>query len=343
MRIAIHHRQGSFSDQWISYFDKNDIAYKLVNCYDYDIISQLDGFNGLMWHWDLNDYKAFLFARQLTISLENKGILVFPNMNTSWHYDDKVGQKYLLEAINAPIVKSYVFYTENDALNWMNSTTFPKVFKLRGGASSVNVKLVSNKKEAIKLIKKAFGKGFSSIDRINRLKNRIWELKRDRNIHALKKTLGGVARLFIPTEVEKFSNIEKGYIYFQDFIPKNDFDTRIVVIGSRCYGMRRYCRTGDFRASGSGIKAYNKEYFDKKMIEISFEVSKKLGAQSLAFDFILDGEDYKIVEISYCFAVRDSYDDYPGYWDRDLNWNKKEVNPPVFMIEDFINKLKIEK
>jgi hypothetical protein len=231
-------------------------------------------------------------------------------------------------------------YSKKDALSWLNEATFPKVFKLRGGAGSVNVSLVKNKRKAKKLINKAFGNGFSHIGRISRLKDRFWVFKRDRNQKALRGILSGLARLIFPTEVEKFSNNEKGYIYFQDFIPQNEFDTRLVVIGTRCFGVRRYCRPGDFRASGSGIKAYEPELFDRRCIQIAFETTQKLKAQSVAFDFVWDKDLPKIVEVSYCFIMGPFYDDCPGYWDRELNWHKDLVNPQYFIIEDFILELK---
>jgi glutathione synthase/RimK-type ligase-like ATP-grasp enzyme len=340
MKIAIHNLAGSFSDRWIKYCDENHIPYKLVNCYDSDIVSQLNDCDGLMWHWNQNDYKAALFARQLTLSLEKKEIKVFPDVNTAWHHDDKLGQKYLLESIGAPLVKSHAFYSKKEALDWLDSTTLPKVFKLRGGAGSVNVSLVKTKEKAKSLINTAFGKGFSHINRFSRLKDRFWALQRDRNKSAMKGVLSGFARIIIPTEVERFSHNEKGYIYFQDFIPKNEFDTRLVVIGNRCFGVRRYCRKGDFRASGSGIKAYEPELFDKQSIQIAFETTKKLKAQSVAFDFIRDNDIPKIVEISYCFILGPFYDDCTGYWDSNLNWQDKPVNPQYFMIEDFIENLK---
>ena len=329
MKIAIHNNAGSFSDRWIKYCDENRVPYKLVNCYDSDIISQLDDCQGLMWHWSQNDYKAVLFARQLTISLEKKGIKVFPDVNTAWHFDDKVGQKYLLEAIDAPLVKSYVFYSRQEALDWLDTTTFPKVFKLRGGASSVNVRLAKTKKNAKRLVKKAFGKGFLHTNRFFRLKDRFRILKRDKNLTAIRGVISGIARMFFPTEVERFSHNEKGYIYFQDFIPENEYDTRLVVIGDRCFGVRRYCRKDDFRASGSGIKAYEPELFDKRCIQNAFEIAKKLKTQSIALDFIWDGQQPKIVEMSYCFIMGSFYDDCPGYWDPDLTWHKN-CQPSIF-------------
>ncbi|MDZ7775700.1 MAG: hypothetical protein U5L09_08950 [Bacteroidales bacterium] len=42
MKIAIHNRPGSFSDRWIEYCKKQEIPYKIVNCYDNNIIQQLN-------------------------------------------------------------------------------------------------------------------------------------------------------------------------------------------------------------------------------------------------------------------------------------------------------------
>ena len=75
--IAIHPRSNSFSDNWIDYCVKNNIPYKLVNCFSNDIVTQLNGCEALMWHWHHNDYKSTIFARQLTISLELSGTKVF--------------------------------------------------------------------------------------------------------------------------------------------------------------------------------------------------------------------------------------------------------------------------
>ena len=340
MKIAIHDHPGGFSDRWILYCKNNNIDFKKVNCFDTNIIQQLEDCDGLMWQWRHDDYKARLFARQLTFSLIKKGLKVFPNTNTSWHFDDKVGQKYLFEAIGAPLVKSYVFYSEKEALDWIDKTTFPKVFKLRGGAQSINVQLVKTKKKARRLARKAFHRGFLPINRISGFKDRLWGLRKNKDFASLKKVVGGFARLFIPTEIEQFSNKEKGYIYFQDFIPGKKYDTRLVVIGNRCFGVRRNCRKNDFRASGSGLCEYDPGLIEKECILTGFEIAKKLKLQSVAFDLVMDDDTAKILELSYCFPMGPIVDKCPGYWDEDLNWHDKKVNPQYFMIEDFINELK---
>lgn len=335
MKIAIHHAIRSFSNRWIQFCDEKNIPYKIVNCYDSDIISQLDDCQGLMWHWDLNDHKAVLFVRQLTYALEKRGKKVFPDIRTSWHYEDKVGQKYLLEAIAAPFVKSYVFYSKQDALQWLDKTSFPKVFKLRNGASSSNVKLVKNKAKARVLVNKAFGKGFLRISPIRRLKERFYILNRDKDLNAIKLFLGGIARIFIPTEVEKFSSNEIGYVYFQEFLPNNDSDIRLIIIGDKCFGIVRYCRKGDFRASGSGLKDYNHQLVSNECVDIAFKTARILKTQSVAFDFIKQDNNYKIIEISYAFVS----ENFPGYWDSELIWHEGEICPQRYMIEDFINSI----
>src|SRR5690606_24969951 len=115
--------------------------------------------------------------KKILFALEHAGIKVFPDFKTGWHFDDKVAQKYLLEAINAPLVPSYVFYDKQQALNWAKKTIYPKVFKLKGGAGSANVKLVRSESEAIKLINIAFGKGFSQFNRLDNFKESLRKYK----------------------------------------------------------------------------------------------------------------------------------------------------------------------
>ncbi len=317
MKIAIHQHDGSFSESWIDYCKYNNIEYKIVNAYDSDIVEQVKDCDAFMWHHNHGDYRDVLFAKQLIYSLETAGIKCFPNYHTTWHFDDKVGQKYLLEAIHAPLVPSYVFYTKKEALQWIDHTSFPKVFKLRGGAGAANVKMVDSADKAKKLVKKAFGKGFLQFDRIGYLKERYrkWREGKDSFIGVLK----GLGRVLIITDFAKMHPREKGYAYFQEFIPNNEFDTRVVVIGGeRALYERRYCRKGDFRASGSGFFEYVEA--DKRVLEIAFRVARQLCLQSVAFDFIYDQEVPLIVEMSYGFGTK-GISQCLGYYTQDLKWH----------------------
>ncbi|NWJ51756.1 MAG: hypothetical protein HXX14_12925 [Bacteroidetes bacterium] len=330
MKIAIHPVQGSFSDYWIKYCQANEIPYKIVNCYQNNIIEQLIDCDVLMWHFYHAKAQDYLMAKQLLYAVSSSGKVTFPNFNTSWHFDDKVGQKYLLESIQAPLVPSYVFFNKDEALEWAANARFPKVFKLRGGAGSVNVKLVKNRTHAIKLIKRAFGKGF----------------KHDSLVPALdlfNKFLVGKATLFSvfkgllrpvkPTLFSKIHGKERGYIYFQDFIADNDHDIRVIVINEKAFAIKRMVRKNDFRASGSGDILYEKELFDDKTLKLSFEMAEKLRMQCVAFDFVYQAETPMVVEISYGFSPV-GYGPCPGFWDKDLNWHAGEFDPYGWMVEE---------
>jgi glutathione synthase/RimK-type ligase-like ATP-grasp enzyme len=337
-KIAIHHRPESYSVEWIKYCELNNIPFKIVNCFDSDIISQLDDCKGLMWHWPQWDYKAILFARQLTYALESSGIKVFPNSNTCWHYDDKVGQKYLLEANDIPFVPTTIFYDKSEALKWCEKASFPKVFKLAGGASSMNVKLVCNKAEAKQFVIKAFKTGFPIVDRGSLLHDRFLDVRKELNLKSLVSLVKGFGRVFVPTKLEKTIGNDIGYIYFQDFIPDNTFDIRVYVIGNRAFGVKRLVRANDFRASGSHNLIFDPNQIDLKCVSISFEVAHKLNLQSVAFDFVFSDSQPLITEISYASAI-EGYRKCPGYWDNHLAWHNEQPFEEFFMIEDFIHSL----
>jgi glutathione synthase/RimK-type ligase-like ATP-grasp enzyme len=243
----------------------------------------------------------------------------------------------LLEAIDAPLVPSYVFYDKNEALDWAETTTYPKVFKLKGGAGAANVKLVRSNKEASKLINTAFGKGFSQFDRLGNLKERYRKYKSGKD--TLLGVAKGVGRLIIPTEFAKLQSRERGYVYFQDFIPNNTFDTRVVVVNGYAAAERRMVRKGDFRASGSGQFSYDD--INIETIRIALEVSIKLKLQSCAYDFVFDeNENPLIVEMSYGFGV-DGISNVPGYWDSSLQWHEGKFNPQKWMVKEIISNLNI--
>jgi glutathione synthase/RimK-type ligase-like ATP-grasp enzyme len=339
LKIAIHHYEGDFSDRWIQYCQEKNISYELVDCYRNDIIEVMKSFDILLWSWNLSHFESLQFATELIYSLEKMGKIVFPNFKTSYFYDNKIGQKYLLESIDAPIIPSYVFYTKNDALKWINTTSFPKVFKLSGGAGSMNVKLCYTKEQAMKFVNKAFGKGFSQVDRITWFTDKAKKFKEKPSKKSFKNFIKSFGRLFIPTQKEKAMSREKGYIYFQEFIPQNSFDIRIIVIGDKAIALKRLCRENDFRASGSGKIIYDKNQINKKCIEIGFQTSKKLDVQCMAYDFVFDKKNNPlIVEVSYHFSPY-AYDDCQGYWDEDLSWHDAKINPQYMIIESLLEKL----
>ncbi|NOU18354.1 MAG: hypothetical protein HOO91_12430 [Bacteroidales bacterium] len=337
--IAIHDNKIGFTNRWIEYCSRNSIPFIKVNCYDTNIIEKLKECSALMWHWNYEYYQDYLFARQFLLAVKATNIKVFPEFWTTFLFDDKLGQKYLFESLDIPMPKTYAFYEKREATNWAKEIQYPIVFKLRCGAGSQNVQLVKSFTNAKRLIDKSYSTGFKSTNKPQVLRDRLIKLFRYKNKRSFINVIKSTYRLFIPKFDEKIIHREIGYVMFQEFLPNNDFDTRIIVLGNRCFGIRRYNRKNDFRASGSGFLDYDPEQIDTRAIKLSFDIASKLETRLLALDFLFDKQNNPVVtEMSYGFAV-EAYDDCMGYWDNKLIWHEGKQNLQYLMVEDLITEI----
>lgn len=342
IKLAIHYGPGcdflgSFAQRWLACCQDKAISYKLVNCYADDIVAELTTCDGLLWHFSHADSGAYQIAIKLLTAVERSGKLVFPNAASCWHFDDKVAQKYLLESVGAPLAPSHVFWSKEAAEQWIERAEFPIVAKLRGGAASANVRLLESRRAARTYVRKAFRSGFRQFDRVNLFRRSLQKMQGGR-AHG-REVVAAFAKLFVQSEYERVRGRERGYAYFQEYLPDNPFDIRVVVIGRRAFSIKRLAPNNDFRASGSGIIKYDRTELDDRCAQIAFDVTSKIQANCLTFDFLYaaDGNPL-IVEISYGF-VQEVYDPCTGYWDDTLTWREEKVVPQWWMIEDLLAKI----
>ncbi len=339
-RLAIHQSDSGFHPRWVAYCQEQGIPFKRVNCHATDIIDQLRDCDGLLWHHGQMNPRDLLVAKAILSALEHAGVRVFPDWRTGWHFDDKVAQKYLFEAIGAPLVPTWVFLDKRAALDWVDSAAFPKVFKLRGGAGSTNVHLVRSRKEARRLVQRAFGAGFPNYDAWGSLNERWRKFRLGKA--GPYEVAKGLARFLRPPPFARALGRERGYAYFQEFMANNDFDIRIIVIDGKAFALKRFVRENDFRASGSGHFAYAREEFDERCVRIAFDVTDQIGAQCAAYDFVFDVQSEPLfVEISYGF-VQEGYEACPGYWDLALQWHEGPFNPQGWMVDGLVRSIRCQ-
>lgn len=274
-------------------------------------------------------------ARDLLPIIERvHGVKCFPNLVAGWHYDDKIKQYHLLHSIGFPITESWVFYDKNAALEWVEHASYPVVFKLRGGAGSQNVILVKNKNQANRLVKRMFGRGIYPERFANLNSLRLKHFSVYRELHHIG---GNLYRWSKGLDVSTNWQLQKNYVYFQKFLPNNMWDTRITVIGERAFAFRRMARQDDFRASGSGRIDYDMSKIDLRCVEIAFVISKKMGFQSMAYDFLLNENNKpEFCEVSYTY-VSSAIHKCPGYWDSALNWHKGQCWPEHLHLIDALD------
>ena len=332
---------GSYHKLWIEYLKRAGVAGSLVDIRTVKGNKDALHSDGIMWHIDMKPSMQSAASSILTSLEVASGKPVFPNLETRWHFDNKVSQAYLLQQIGITTPETTVFWKENEAIQWLqNHCKFPMVAKLKRGASSSAVYMLKSKAEAIRYVQRMFSlKGISGESGgAARSPYRIWrDFARNSVLHLPRPILQHFLKQR-PRLREVWPN-ERGYAYFQEFLPENAFDTRVTVIGNRAFAFRRYNREGDFRASGSGKIDYSTKEINMDMIKIAHETSSLNNFQSMAYDFLIDKKGKPtIVEISYAYQSKAVFD-CSGHWNRELNWIDGHVLPEAAHVEDFIEEI----
>lgn len=310
-----------------------------VNVYRSDILDQLAGCQGFMWRFAHFPNLLQIARRVLPVVEREMGMVVYPDQNTCWHYDDKIAQSYIFHAKDIPTPKTWVWYSAKLARNWARSADYPVVLKLRGGAASQNVRLVHSYEEAEQFINALFGNGVNHMANLS--PKQPWGMQRIRS--TAKLLLTGIP----PSLRQKGHSWElhKNYVLFQEFLSPNPFDTRITVIGNRAFGFRRFNRDNDFRASGSGKIDFDNNAIDPRFVRLAFKTARAIGSQSCAMDGLLRNDEPVVGEISYTFVSKYVHQ-CPGHWtllgdpaNGDLVWKQGRLRPEVAQVADFLVRL----
>lgn len=343
MLIAIHPddytnpktgKRDASSPRWADLLEKAGHKVKWVNVYRADILEQLKGCDGFMWRWAHFGGMGQIARRLLPVIENELGLEVYPDQTTCWHYDDKIAQYYLLTAAGIPMPKTWVWFDEVAASDWARKADYPLVIKLYAGAASTNVRLVNSADDAAAWIERLFGQGAYSL--LASVSRAPWGWKR--RIRAAAKSL----LLGQPLNEERSQwELHKNYVLFQEFIPDNEFDTRVNVIGRRAFAFRRFNRPNDFKASGSGIIDVDPKKVNLETVRFAFHVAQKLGPQMVAMDILQHHEDRLVTEISYTGC---SWGPHmcPGHWEiegQELVWKDGHMWPEEAQVEDFLARL----
>jgi glutathione synthase/RimK-type ligase-like ATP-grasp enzyme len=327
----------SFSSRWAARAADSGVNVRTVDVYAQDFFRRLAGCDGFMWRFGYSPNPR-LFAKRLLPAVEHGlGIPVFPSFETAWHFEDKIAQSLLLHAAGIPAPATWVFWDSKTALDFCRSATYPLVLKLSFGYQSANVRLLNSFADAAYWIARLFGPGVTGL----RPPAPKWRDALQRARRALRQLQGAPAY-----EDLEYCELQHGYFYVQEFLPGNEYDIRVTVIGNRAFAFRRFNRPGDFRASGSGRIDWDPQQIDEEGVRLAFRVARRLQTQSLAVDLLQHGGRKLLTEISYTYAswaVRDC----PGHWvlqsDADagpLSWTEGRMHPEDAIFDDFVSRLR---
>ncbi len=346
MKIAILYNEveklhsTNWSLAWKEYCENNNLYYKIINPYKIGVVMQLLEFDIILWHYSNYSFKDMLMAKNILNTLEYHDKKVFPSSKDAWHFDDKLAETYLLESILAPIPKSFYYYNYNDlkyAIN-NNEVSFPIIAKLRNGSGSHNVKKIDTAKELKSYGKKMFTSGLNSAPSL--MYKASSNIKSSKSLKTFINRAKRIPEFLKSLSNAKKFNVERGYVYLQEFVPNDGYDLKIVVVGDKLSFIGRNIRQGEFRASGGGDIFYEKEKVTKNVINSAFKTSEELGFECMGYDYVVDNKtgEGKIIEISYGFSHHTLLQ-AGGYFDRQGNWYNEPLNTPKEILKNLITQL----
>ncbi len=174
-------------------------------------------------------------------------------------YEDKKLEAYICQCFSLPFADTHISHDKQDALRMAEKLSYPVVSKVVPGSGSAGVELVRNMAQARQIIDQAFSPNGRT------------------------------------THMSVFR--QKNYVYFQDFVPNDGYDIRIMVVDNWVFGYFRKTPEGDFRASGMNL--VEKRALPGEAMQIALRLNAVVKSPLLVVDLVhgLDGK-YHIIEFS---------------------------------------------
>ena len=242
------------------FLKNNEIQYDMLNPHTSDFLDKAGNYDIIVWRVGCNPEKLDEGKTKIRILEQQKNKTCYPTYDELWSYEHKVRQYYLLKEKNLPVVDTFISFSLSETKEYIKNAKYPFVSKISTGSSSFGVKLIKNKKQAWKEVKKIFYSG--------------------------RKTYWNYV-------------YQKGYVYFQKYIPNAEYDLRMTVVGNSYFGFYKYVPKNDFRASG-GMNIVKKE-LPETALYLAKEVKEAFpNSKQLVIDLLWNEEksSFEIIEMS---------------------------------------------
>lgn len=239
---------------------------------------------------DLYDERIYILERVLNYK-------VYPSAEENFIYENKRFFSFWLKANKIPHPKTDVFYTKDEALQFIANSAFPLVAKVNIGASGSGVEILKTKEAATDYINDTFsGKGAKQRTGPNLQKGGL--LKR------------GFQYILHPGEIKKKLAVYKAvagdkqcdFVILQQFIPHN-FEWRVVRIGESFFAHKKLMVDG--KASGSLLKGYDNPPLS--LFDFVRVLTDKHQLYSQAVDIFESQGEYLVNEMQCIFGQSDRF------------------------------------
>jgi glutathione synthase/RimK-type ligase-like ATP-grasp enzyme len=265
------------------------VQYEVVNLDRHDWLAAVAPFDVVIWKPAYMGQRMAAHFKEKVYVLEHfLGKLVVPSFDTVWGFESKVAQSYFFAARGIPTPNTFVSFDYADAVSALSQADLPLVFKKSHGGQSRNVQLVESRHQAESLVS-------------TRLFQQRWEAARTLWRSSPLRALSSVFQRWFWVKAGQVVSGEERYgvVYWQDFVPGNSADVRILAVGDRfAMGYWRRNRPGDFRASGSELLDLER-VIPENLVRYCLDMNKRFGFDSMAYDILFDQDRFLLTEMSF--------------------------------------------
>lgn len=290
------------------FLKNNKINYSYYDIHSTNWQNVAEKFDVIIWHPQSSPDLQAEAESKIYFLEKYMGKKCFPSFDEIWSYEDKVRSYYLYTHLGLPAVPTFLTNSRDEALEFINKTSYPVISKISTGSASRGVIRLNNKRSAFRYVNLCFSKvGRKS----------YWPFLRQTN-----------------------------YVYFQKYIESAKYDLRIIIVGNKIFGYYRFPEAGDFRASGAGN--VEKKALPEDAMKIAVKVKELFRTTSLAVDMLFSEEEKKfyIIETSIFCGVDTAeqlvVDGKPGYYDYDgkiFTFREGRFWIQELMLQEFFNSL----
>lgn len=248
--------------RWTKYrrfLENNSFPYGICDIHSHDWIHNVENFDVIIGVVSSESSHLEEVQKKYYFLEKFLGKQCFPSSTHVLLYENKCFEAYLSEWFGLPFARTYISYDREDALASAETLKYPLVSKINPSSAGMGVQLLRTPKQARKIIRRAF----SNVGR---------------KVH-----------------VPYFR--QKNYVYFQEYIPNDGYDIRVILVDKMAFGYYRRVLRGDIRASGMGL--VEKRALPEEAIRTAERVYTSIRSPLLAVDMVhaLDGS-YWVIEFS---------------------------------------------
>ena len=281
--------------------DANNFSVQEITIHAFiALLEETDSFEGVYFYYTSSQYQIYKsFILDVLIQITLRGGVLIPELRHFMAHENKNFQE--LEKIRLSIRSPYgvPVGTYEEGVERLKNATYPVVIKKHTGFRSRNVRLANNFSEGKKVLSKLLEKNF------------LFDMDSLYFMYRRLKNKGHYPKKF-------------GKVIIQEFIPDLTHDWKILVLGDRCLGGKRYVRKNDFRASGS--KLYEMEEDPpENVLSFALKCKQELNCPNASLDISENKGDLQLLEYQTMhFAILGGDPDY--YFEKeDSVWHKREI------------------